>query len=128
MGVTDTESGLKSVTVVSELSSLVLMTISTAEGASVTTAGVADVSITLVVPVVDGVRVGVCVGVAIWSPGEVISSVDLGVVSVESLDVTWLVVGVSPSLIVLETTILLGWSVSGNGFGTIIATGLGSND
>ena len=104
MGVTDTESGLKSVTVVSELSSLVLVAVSTAEGASVTTAGVADVSITLVVPVVDSVRVGVGIGVAIWSPGEVISAVDLSVVTIESLDVTWLVVGVSPSLIVLETT------------------------
>ena len=128
MAVANTESGLESVTVVSECSSLVLVSVSTAECASVTTAGVADVGITLVVPVVDGVRVGVGVGVAVWTPGEVISSVDLGVMSVESLDVTWLVVRVTPSLVVLETTIFLGWSISGNGFGSTVSTCLSSND
>ncbi len=78
------------------------MSISTTEGASVTTAGMANISISLVIPVVGVVLVGVWVLETIWSPGEVIGTIDLSVVVVESLDVTWLVVSVAPDLVVVE--------------------------
>ena len=95
---------------VSEFSSLVLVSVSSTESTSVTSASVANVSITLVIPVVDVIIVSVSVGEAIWSPSEVISSVDLSVMSVESLNVSWLVVTVTPDSIVLVVTKVFGWS------------------
>ena len=95
---------------VSECSSLVLVSVSSTESTSVTSASVANVSITLVIPVVDVITVSVCVGEAIWSPSEVISSVDLSVMSVESLNVSWFVVTVTPDSIVLVVTKVFGWS------------------
>ena len=102
MVVSNTETGLESVTVLTELSVVVEMSVSTAVVASVTTAGVANPSITLVIPVVDVVLVIVWLSVAIGAPGEVVSTVDLGVVSIESLDIAWLVVAVVPHVVVLD--------------------------
>ena len=110
MSVSNTESHLEVVSVVSECSSLVLVSVSSTESTSVTSASVANVSITLVIPVVDVITVSVCVGEAIWSPSEVISSVDLSVMSVESLNVSWFVVTVTPDSIVLVVTKVFGWS------------------
>lgn len=96
----------ESVSVISELSVSVLVSISSAESASVTSASVADVTITLVVPVVDVVVGGGWVGVSVWSPSEIISSIDISVVVLESINITWLVVLVSPDLVV---SVEVGW-------------------
>jgi hypothetical protein len=111
MSVANSESSLEPVTMISEGSSLVLVPITTTQGASVTTAGVADVSITLVVPVVQAILVRVWISVAICSPSEVIGSIDLSIMAVESLNITWLIVTVAPDLIVLEPTIVSGWPI-----------------
>ena len=99
MVVTNTEASLEVVSVISLLGCLVLMAISSTKGTSVTTTSVADVSITLVVPVVGCVIMIVWVLEAIWSPGKVISSIDFSEMLIESLNVTWLVVAMTPDTV-----------------------------
>jgi len=99
--VANTESVLEVVSVVSELGSSVGMSISTAESASVTTAGEANSSISLVIPVVGVILVGVWVLESVWSPGEVIGTINLSVMVIESLNITWLVVTVTPESVVV---------------------------
>lgn len=101
MVVANTESGLEVVSVGTELGISVSVTVSTAKGASVTTAGEANVSISLVIPVVGVVLVGVWVLESVWSPGEVIGTIDLSVMVVESLDITWLIMSMTPHLVVV---------------------------
>ena len=113
MVVANTESSLEGVSVLTELSVSVSMTVSSAKRASVTSAGVADIGITLVVPVVVVVVMDVWVLESVWSPGEIISSVNLRVVVIESLNVTWLEVSMSPNSIVLVVSVFLGWSPTG---------------
>ena len=110
MVVAYTKSSVKIVSMLSKLSISVTMAVSTAQGASVTTTGMADIGIALVVPVVVLVIVSVWVMKSIGSPGEVISAIDLSIMVIESLDVTWLVVTVTPDSIVLVVTKVFGWS------------------
>ena len=110
MVVAYTKSSVEIVSMLSILSISVTMAVATAQGASVTTTGMADIGITLVVPVVVLVIVSVWVMISIGSPGEVISAIDLSVMVIESLDVTWLVVTVTPDSIVLVVTKVFGWS------------------
>lgn len=110
MVVSNTESLLEGVTVVSELGSRVLVSVSSAESTSVTSTSVADVSVTLVVPVMDGVLGGVWVLIPVWSPSEVISSIDVGVMVLESIDITWLVVSMSPHSVVSQVVLCV-WNL-----------------
>ena len=108
MVVAYTKSSVKIVSMLSKLSISVTMAVATAQGASVTTTGMADIGITLVVPVVVLIIVSVWVMISIGSPGEVISAIDLSIMVIESFDVTWLVVTVTPDSIVLVVTIVFG--------------------
>lgn len=96
----NTESSLEGMSVMSPLGVLVEVTVAGAERAAVTTAGVADVSITLVVPVVNSVVWHEWVLVAIWTPGGVVGAVDLSFVAEETADVAWLVMSVTPDGVV----------------------------
>ena len=96
----DAEGKLKSMSMVAKLCVLVEMAVAAAEVAAVASTGVADVGIPLVVPVV--VAVAVCVRVVepIWTPTEVISSINLSIMVPEATDVTGFVVRVSPDPVV----------------------------
>ena len=111
--VANTETSLEGVTVLTELRVSVSMAISTAKSASVTSAGVADIGVALVIPVVVVIVVSVWVLETIWSPGEVVSTVDFSVMVIKSVDIAWLEVTMSPDSIVLVVTIVLGWSPAG---------------
>jgi len=106
--VTNTESVPQVVAVVSPGGTGVSVSVSTTESASVTSTSVAHVTVTLVVPVVDGVALSVWVGETIWSPSEIVSTIDLGCVVLESIDITWLVVRVTPGNVV-SVEVLLNW-------------------
>ena len=110
MVVSNSESSIEVMTVLSKLCISVSVTVSTAKSASMSSTSMADIGITLVIPVVMVVVVGVWVMVSVWSPGEVICAIDLSEMVIESLNVTWLVVSVTPDSIVLVVTIVLSWS------------------
>lgn len=94
--VTNAESLLEGVSVLSEDGVGVSMAVTTTEVASVTTTGVAGEGVTLVVPVVEGVVGGVWVGIPVWSPCKIISSVDVGVMVLESINIARFEFLVSP--------------------------------
>ena len=111
MVVTNTESVLQVVAVVSPGGTGVSVSVSIAETASVTSTSVANVTVTLVVPVMGSIIVSMWVLMSVWSPSEVISSIDLSEMVIESLDITWLVVTMSPNSIVSLSAVVLGWTV-----------------
>ena len=110
MVVSNSESSIEVMTVLSKLGISVSVTVSTAKSASMSSTSMADIGITLVIPVVILVMVGVRVMVSVWSPGEVIGPIDLSVMVIESLNVTWLVVSMSPDSVMLVVTRVLSWS------------------
>ena len=110
MVMSNTKSSVQGMSVLTKLGVSVSMAISSAKSASMSSTCMADVGITLVIPVVVAVVMGVRVVVSIWSPGEVIGPIDLSVMVIESLNVTWLVVSMSPDSVMLVVTIVLSWS------------------
>ena len=110
MVMSNTKSSVQAMSVLTKLGVSVSMAISSAKSASMSSTCMADVGITLVIPVVVAVVMGVRVVVSIWSPGEVIGPIDLSVMVIESLNVTWLVVSMSPDSVMLVVTIVLSWS------------------
>ena len=113
MTVTNSKPCYEAMSMLPESSISVSVSISSAKGASMTTTAMADIGITLVIPVVFIIIVCVWVFVPIWSPGKVIGSIDLSIGVVESLDIAWLIVTMSPKSIVLVATIVLGGSING---------------
>ena len=110
MVMSNTKSSVQGMSVLTKLGVSVSMAISSAKSASMSSTCMADVGITLVIPVVVAVVMAVRVVVSIWSPGEVICAIDLSEMVIESLNVTWLVVSMSPDSVMLVVTIVLSWS------------------
>jgi len=120
--VSNTESLAEVVSVPSEDSVVVSVSVSTTELASVATTGVASETITLVVPVVESIVVGVWVGVAVWSPCDIVGTVDLGVMVLKSVNITGLVFLVGPCSVGLSPLWLLNWDVLDSpGLGWLLA-------
>jgi len=61
---------------------------------------VALITITLVVPVVVLVVAQMWVGVSVWSPSKIVGTIDVGVVVLKSVNITWFVVTVTPDSVV----------------------------